>query len=164
MRTYVKITAEEMVEFLAQFGLIETKPVSGERIFIREYDNGKALMVYSSLPVSGGSVRERGEDAVRIVARNNKTGNHRKVGKVLRIGSWRQNLHIKIQEARVNYHLYDIPRCIECGSPEVNGTTPEGDDVCAYHQLVVPGKQTVLHEEFGYEPAPISCRVLAWGM
>jgi len=151
-RKYVQITAEEMVEELAKYGLVESKPVSGERIFVREYDNGTALMIFSSLPVFGEVVRERGADAIRIVARNNKTGNHRKGGKVLRIDSWRSNLREKIFETLAKYGLHDTPRCVECGSAEVNGQTWEGEDVCAHHQIhVFRGNEIV------------SLRVMAWG-
>lgn len=136
-RKYVQITIEEMTDFLAQFGITETTPFAGERIFTHEYDTGKALVIYSSFPTYGKTARDRGADAIRLVVRNDKTGNHRKAGKVLRIHTWRSNLEAKILEAIKKFALYNTPCCVECGDTNVNGVTDEGDEVCAYHQLMV---------------------------
>lgn len=153
-RHYVKITASEMVEFLNSRGFAETKPMSGERIYVRTFAGKKELMVYSSIAIGFAAARDRGADAIRLVYRDNSSGNHRKAGKVLRIETWRDNLTKKIDEAIEKFSLREeADRCVYCGH-EPNGTTDDGQPVCSWHQMPLPGIWDAVNEATLVAPDP----------
>ena len=129
--------AATLCEALATHGFMEEYAErSGEKVYYRPVDNatGVRLQVWTSVDRATGSIREVGEDAIRVCAvyRNGSDADRGicKTGRVNRVGEINAIVERTVERARgVWRDAQKAPHCTACGAPMF--VSKAGNSVCA---------------------------------
>jgi len=112
---YVEITEDEFDQFMYQKGFVRDYDIRTYELIYFKFIKPKIFIrVYSTILSQEGRSRARGQDAIRVVLRiENKrniytlwSGPH-----VKRVENWRANLANRIDEALLQIHPLNCPKC-----------------------------------------------------
>lgn len=123
MGTYVKITQEEMDNFLTTQGMhcINPQDQYKELMYEKRWGEGKYILrVYSSIVQSQNASRDKGADAIRVVLFVAGDTNFYPVSdlaRVYRTTNWMKNLALRIIEGQEIGCYGRNWQCKNCGSP-----------------------------------------------